>query len=203
MELIVIGESRLKIMLTGEDMAHYDLTEPDPTKQDANGVTPHTREVLRHIFADAHSEIGFDTEGERLFVQLYASKGGGCEIFVTKLGDGEAKLLKRLSAREETEAIENHRVRIRVESLADLTALCRRLLLAGYQGESELYITEEGADAGRWYLILTIPESRGGRTYFPFLAEYGEEVKGEAELYAAEHGRMLCRTGAVEAMALI
>ena len=64
MELIVIGENRLKIMLTGEDMAHYDLTEPDSAEESTHSVTPHTRKVLRHIFADANSQIGFDTEGE-------------------------------------------------------------------------------------------------------------------------------------------
>lgn len=199
MELIVIGESRLKIMLTGEDMARYDLTEPDPTGQSADSVTPHTREVLRHIFADAHSQIGFDTEGERLFVQLYASKGGGCEIFVTKLGDaGEARLLRLLASSEESEKGRTQRVRVRVDSLADLAALCRRLLLAGYRGESELYITENGSAEVSWYLILCL---RAERTHLPFLSEYGEEINRELELYAAEHGRLICREGAVETLA--
>lgn len=202
MELIVIGESRLKIMLTGEDMARYELTEPDPTGQNANSITPHTREVLRHIFADAHSEIGFDTEGERLFVQLYASKGGGCEIFVTKLGEGETKLLKCLSTCEKTEAARNCRVGLRMDSLADLTALCRRLLSVGYGGESELYIIEEGG-AATWLLILMIPEGRDTRSPFPFLIEYGESVNRDAETYAAEHGRLICRGNAVETMAKI
>lgn len=81
MELIVISESKLKIMLTGPDMVKYEL-EGDF----ADCADVHTREAFRHIFEDARAEIGFDTEGERLLVQMYASKGGGCEIFVTKLG---------------------------------------------------------------------------------------------------------------------
>ena len=82
MELIVISESKLKIMLTAPDMAHYELENARMDCADA-----HTRAAFRHIFDDARNRIGFDTQGERLFVQLYASKEGGCEIFVTKLGE--------------------------------------------------------------------------------------------------------------------
>lgn len=85
MELIVISESKLKIMLTAPDMVHYELEAARMDCADA-----HTRAAFRHIFDDARAEIGFETQGERLFVQLYTSKEGGCEIFVTKLGDEEA-----------------------------------------------------------------------------------------------------------------
>ena len=127
MELIVICDTRLKIMLTGEDMAHYALG--DPCKEE---VSPHTREALRHILTDARAEIGFDTEGDRLLVQLYASKGGGCEIFVTKLEDtGEARLIKRIQG-EVSDLGQKRTVWMRIETLEDLTALCRRLKAGVY-----------------------------------------------------------------------
>ena len=85
MELIVISESKLKIMLSAPDMAKYEL---ESARMDCRDI--HTREAFRHIFDDARTKIGFDTEGERLFVQLYTSKEGGCEIFVTKLGNNAA-----------------------------------------------------------------------------------------------------------------
>ena len=81
MELIVISKSKLKIMLTPPDMQRYELTDGQMDCADEQ-----TRRAFRHIFDDARDQIGFDTEGERLFVQLYTSRGGGCEIFVTKLG---------------------------------------------------------------------------------------------------------------------
>ena len=81
MELIVISHTKIKIMLAPMDMKLYELS---PCSLDASNER--TRSALRRILADADRESGFDTEGERLFVQLYASKDGGCEIFVTKLG---------------------------------------------------------------------------------------------------------------------
>ncbi len=81
MELIIIDERKLKIMLTPPDMRYYDLCAERMTAANAA-----TRRAFRHIFDDARDRIGFDTTGERLLVQLYTSRGGGCEIFVTKLG---------------------------------------------------------------------------------------------------------------------
>jgi negative regulator of genetic competence, sporulation and motility len=115
MELIVISENKLKIMLTAPDMAHYEL---EGSRMDC--ADSHTRAAFRHIFRDVRAESGFDTEGERLLVQLYASKEGGCEIFITKLGaarpgapfgegeadlgGGEAALLRCLREAEGTDA---------------------------------------------------------------------------------------------------
>ncbi len=84
MELIVISQSKLKIMLTAPDMQYYELQG-----NHINCVDEETRRAFRHIFDDARLQVGFDTAGERLFVQLYASRDGGCEIFVTKLGHEE------------------------------------------------------------------------------------------------------------------
>ena len=83
MELILIDKNKLKIMLTAPDMQHYAL---DTSRLEGMACTDtHTREVFRHIFHDAEAETGFHTEGEKLLVQMYTSKCGGCEIFVTKL----------------------------------------------------------------------------------------------------------------------
>lgn len=80
MELIVISDNKLKIMLSAPEMERYELENERMDCTDA-----HTREAFRHIFSDARDRIGFETEGARLFIQLYTSKEGGCEIFVTKL----------------------------------------------------------------------------------------------------------------------
>lgn len=82
MELIVISPTRLKIMLTEPDMRRYQISAD--TADCANG---RTRQSLRRLFDDARRETGFETNGARLLIQLYASVSGGCEIFVTKLGD--------------------------------------------------------------------------------------------------------------------
>ena len=83
MEVILIDPDKLKIMLTAPDMQRYAL---DTARLEGMTCTDtRTREAFRHIFHDAETETGFHTEGARLLVQMYTSKCGGCEIFVTKL----------------------------------------------------------------------------------------------------------------------
>lgn len=78
MELIPINESKLKIMLDEIDMKEYRLGA------ESDCADTETRKAIRSILDLARDRIGFNTEGAEIFVQLYASKKGGCELFVTK-----------------------------------------------------------------------------------------------------------------------
>lgn len=225
MELIVISESKLKIMLSDADMVKYELTGEGMDCADR-----HTREAFRHIFEDARAEIGFETEGARLFIQFYASKEGGGELFVTKLSEGsvsreasceipfpeagaftaplaveaplsegERALLRRVYACGEEAP--PWRVRLRLERLTELLAVCRRLRGIGFRGDSRVYIAEEGREV--WYLCLEADGSLGVRLprRLAFLGEYGRLVEGEeTELYLTEHGRIICEKDAVETL---
>ncbi len=81
MELIPINDSKLKIMLDEIDMKEYRLGA------ESDCADTETRRAIRDILDLARDRVGFNTEGAEIFVQLYTSKKGGCELFVTK-GDG-------------------------------------------------------------------------------------------------------------------
>ncbi len=78
MELILISNTKLKIMLDESDMIKYHIgSESDCAKGS-------TRRAIRSLLECARDQIGFNTDGEEIFVQLYTSKKGGCELFITK-----------------------------------------------------------------------------------------------------------------------
>ena len=229
MELIVISDSKLKIMLTAPDMIRYDLAGSGKTCAD-----PKTRAAFRHLFHDARQRIGFDTEGERLLVQMYTSREGGCEIFVTKLGarplptealpmesfpmemppmksrpteplQGEQALWEEICRGEAAESSEEESLPLLaygLERVGDLVGLCRALKRLGYEGESRAYIEETGRGT-RWHLLLT-PREWDGITpsvRFGVGGEFGtEESPWEAALYLAEYGRCICSDMAVEVL---
>ena len=213
MELILISESKLKIMLSAPDMARYELEAARMDCADA-----HTRAAFRHIFDDVRAEVGFDTAGSPLFVQLYASPEGGCEIFVTKLegqepsaaGDpsapplpshGEKKLLERVLRADPAPRLpepapgEDPAAAYRFSALEDLLAVCRRLAGDGGRWRCRVYL-EESPTGDIWYLI-----PRSSCALPCFLAEYGAPLPA-AGLgdYLAEHGRMIGGEDAVEVM---
>ena len=83
MELILISNTKLKIMLDESDMKKYHIGGED----DAVGGS--TGKAIRSLLECARDQIGFNTDGVEIFVQLYASKKGGCELFVTKCPTAE------------------------------------------------------------------------------------------------------------------
>lgn len=78
MELIIISKTKLKIMLNECDMRKYSIGS------NTDCADPSTRKAIRKLLECAKEQIGFNTEGDEIFVQLYTSKNGGCELFVTK-----------------------------------------------------------------------------------------------------------------------
>ena len=84
MELILISNTKLKIMLDESDMRKYHIGN------ESDCADSGTRRAIRSLLERARDQIGFNTEGEEIFVQLYTSKHGGCELFVTKSQTSEA-----------------------------------------------------------------------------------------------------------------
>ena len=78
MELILISKSKLKIMLDERDMLEYHISDGTDCAE------PSARKAIRNILDRARAEVGFETEGSEIFIQLYTSKKGGCELFVSK-----------------------------------------------------------------------------------------------------------------------
>ncbi len=186
MDLLRIGDTKLKVTLTEEDMEKYRLD-----RETMDYDTTETRSALWQILDEAKHSTGFDAGGERLFVQVYPSRGGGCELYVTLLSrEDEEEREEEATVRGGVQSL------YRFESLSHLLAACRLLHGLGYIGESAAY-TEGGA------YFLTVSQSLvGDLPEYSFLEEYGTRTPCGARLaYLSEHGRCLEGHAAVETLA--
>ena len=80
MEYLIISESKLKVTL--------DLDELEQRSLEASALDysdPDAKKLFGDILYAAKEELGFDTSGYRVLLQLYPSRDGGCELFITKL----------------------------------------------------------------------------------------------------------------------
>ena len=212
MELIRISDSKLKITLTSDDMAQYEL---DCETMDYDNTD--TRRAFREIFDHAKSITGFDTAGDRLFIQLYPSREGGCEMYVTKLGlicaekrerggdRSHATLPQSITeAEEETSPYpvphgsgERDRTgAYRFEQLEHMLCVCRQLSRRGYASHSSAYRDEKN----RYFLILRERAGAFGAPCgeFSFISEFGIPENAEhVRIYISEHGTPICEGNAV------
>lgn len=205
MELIRISENKIKIMLSAVDMTAYDL----PT-EGFDYCESTVREAFRAVLKDAGRKTGMDFSDARLSIQLYPSKSGGCEMFVTRNNEvplfsgADTSLSKEItkadipsSLRKERRTEEMHPRWDRseafgFESMQWLLSICKRLKKVGFSGSSAAFRDENG----RCFLLI---ESPG--TVRPLIIEYGTQESPEAvRLYISEHGSTICSRKAVETL---
>lgn len=185
MELILISDTKLKVMLSAEDMQRYHIS-CDTIDYD----NPHSRRAFWNILDEAKSRTGFDPAGNKVFVQLYPSREGGCEMFVTKLGvrgalrgAGGAEYDPSALKRGTPDTAETMYAFLCME---DLLAASRRLMCEKYADVARAYV---GEGIRRYY--LSIP---GGA---PWMPEYNARVcTPEETSYIYEHGRCFCSDAA-------
>lgn len=200
MDMILINEDKLKIMMSREDLSAYGLRsdELDYSKED-------TRRMLGELLSEAELCLDFTHSGHRLLVQVYTSRDGGCEIFVSRLtaffqGDGEGALHYRAAYKASEEYC--RKGIFGFDGLERLIAVCRRLSEIGYEGGSSAY----RGDNKRFYLIL---DHLASAEYSPideftFIYEYGESENTAATVeYLSEHGKEICHTSAVETLSIL
>ena len=189
MELIVIDEDRMKIMISAEELASYNI--------DASTFDPgdeQTKRILYDIVDRARRSAGLDGAGAGMFVQVFASSDGGCEMYVTGYShlydeDGGAEDMEE---RKSTPARKRRPV-YRFSCVADLLRACRALAARGYCEVSDAYITERG----EVYLVLC----EGGIDLSVTL-EYGDSVFfGGMMMYLSEHTSPITERDAVGTLA--
>ena len=207
MEFILINENKMKVMLSACDLEEFEIEaeEIDYTNTD-------TKRMFWDILSRAKHSTGFDTDGQRVLVQLYPSRHGGCEMFVTKIGllgssedgtelecKGEPLLSEKITVKQKNEKARGQKRMLSAycfENLSFLISVCKQLSAIGYNSESSAYV----GDNSKYYLFIAEPEQKSyfQLSAYSFINEFGsEENKDRARLYLAEHGNPICKSDAV------
>lgn len=195
MELLFISDSKLKVMLTEEDMRRYDL---NAEKVDYDNTE--TRRAFWEILDEAKHRTGFDAASDKVLIQLYPSRDGGCELFVTKLGLIPPLAEKTIAKSNRVTMLAARRGVYAFGRVADLILASRAVAGAPSVRESDAYF----ADDGRYYLLV---EERGGKNEgvdgASRLLEYGESVPTTLADYIREHGACLAEKNAISRFAAL
>ena len=175
MEIIKIGNDSLKISLTREETREYDFSS-----EDSRG-----KKTLGCLMNEVKRKIGIDFATDKISAEIYVSKDGGSEIFVSKVPIEKA--LPKGNSKQTTKSI------YRFEHLEHLLPVCRRLEQISYNNESTVYHSEEFGD---YYLMLKGIYPKDLK--YAFLGEFGSKVKNNMLPYIVEHCNCLCENNTIE-----
>ncbi len=211
MEIIMISDSKLKIMLTKEDLDDFDIEA-----EELDYGNTETKRMFWDILSRAKHTVGFDTDGHRVLVQLFPCRAGGCEMFITKIGsvcypsqrkdaldeEGDNRPILHYKPSHRSSSNTGRTGAFGFDCLPHLLTVCHRLMGIGYGGNSSAYI----GDDKRYYLFLDGLDPTG---YLPideysFIAEYGSVENTDAITgFLHEHGKAICDNRAVEQLGVL
>ena len=189
MDIIAVNENKLKVILTPKDLEEFSLTT-----EELDYSRPETRLLLKCLLIRAKNEVGFDADGSRLLVQLYPSKHGGGEIYITKIGalcsyedyntydtsHDELFEYSNISYDFHEKEDENEPdTLIRFESINAMIGYSKRLMAAGYVGPSKAYYTEKYGSAVFFIYVCNRAEYASKLSPSELAAEYGQKISSE------------------------
>ena len=198
MEFILINESKLKIMISKSELEEFDICTDELDYSNSE-----TKRIFWDIIHRAKKSVGFVCDNAKVLVQLYSSRDGGCEMFVSKLKCYDAADFGKelLSVKYVPYDKSDEKTAPEVfgfDSLEWLLSVCRRLSTMDVSDKSSVYL----GDDGRFYLILErYIKSFEELDEYSFISEYGSFENVEAILrYIGEHGKPICEKNAVETL---
>lgn len=200
MEVLKISDSKLKVMLTREDMHKYSLRAESIDYNNAS-----TRKSFFEILDTIKSTHGFDTEGDKVLIQFYPSKDGGCELFITKLGLLPPSSERSIARSDRVTMLATRRMLYKFLRLSDLIRAVK-LLKNGDAKYSDVFYDELGSGRGGDYYLEVMERgvSRGGAiSVFDLLLEYADKVDKIFYPYITEHCKRLTQGNAIELLSAL
>lgn len=178
MEFLIVSDSKLKIMMTREDMKKYEI-DCDNTDYD----NPKTRRSFWKILDVARERCGFEASGDKVLVQFYPSKEGS-EIFVTKLGVVSSGTEKTIAKSSKIAMLSSRLVIYRFSSFSSLASASRIIDTEDSKMPPRAYFDESG-----FYYIIAEDRKSGfdKNSEISPINEYGKEIPVNLASYIAEH----------------
>ncbi|MGN0598138.1 MAG: adaptor protein MecA [Ruminiclostridium sp.] len=189
MKIDVLSNSTVKITLSGGDMKEYDLRYENLSRK-----SPDTKRLLGEVLkaVSLESDIFFDANADRLFIEAFPRSDGGCMLYISSLEEEEKPSKpKRSKAAEKVCPL----LICFVDGVESLGGLCRNLCsLKGREGicfSSSVY-----SEGGSYW--LTVEAECDTARLEAVMREYGNVYSDRLAAAAlAEHcSEIACGNGA-------
>ncbi len=178
-EFLTLGDSKLKIVMTEEDMKEYKLD----TASDYS--SPGYRRAFWRVLDRAKRDVGFDTEGDKVLIQFYPLKCGGCEVFVTKLGILSKESARLVTKSERVTMLSKSKSIYAFDRIDDMKNFYNavKMRLSEPYPAADIYIT----DGSLCYLAIEECAKGGESPEFPEILEFSRRLTADLEFYITEH----------------
>lgn len=180
MEIVKISDKSIKFCLTPDEVKEYELYEGCELD------TSEMKKIFTRLLSQAKKEVGFKYAKENIVAEIFSSRDGGCEIFVSCLF-GEEKMYR--DKREESlppKAKAQNQIFL-FEDLENLACVLKEINDKGLSKSTSVYYDKEHK---KYYLILEDVSKKGLK--FAFIGEFSKYIKPSFLQYIVEYCVPIC-----------
>lgn len=186
----MISPGKLKLMLTKSDLDRYELDTATMDSEDAL-----TRQAFRTLLADVKRVSGFDASNEKVFIQLYPSRDGGAEIYITRLTRPSDKV-RDAAAVKVTEVYRFENIPLMLEACSRIPEQSIPDVSSAWQNGGEYYLITESSFSYRE--LSGEKQERLSELLFGYSEQMSSPV---ATAFVKEHGKCFIERDAVTTLA--
>ncbi len=193
MEIVRIGKHTVKVSLNTEEAKEYSAA----SYENLNDVE--IKEAFSKLLLKIKEKVDFSYAGRKIFTEIYPSKDGGCEVFISCISLEAQKALNR-----EKEQIGEIKKQKTLRSIYDFDIL-ENLLSASYR-LNEIHCKNESSvfyDEERKRYILVLEEIYHKDLKYAFLLEYSKHIKGTALNYIKEHYKCILKRDGIKILSAL
>lgn len=178
MDFLVVSDSKLKIMMSREDMKKYEIDG-----ENIDYDNPKVRRSFWRILDAAKEACGFEASGDKVLIQFYPAKDGS-EIFVTKLGLISAGAERTIAKSSKVAMLETRLAIYKFSNLDSLVSAAKILDKEDYERTPRAFFD----DNGFYYIIAEERRGISGKVgEISPIFEYGSELPPNLGAYISEH----------------
>lgn len=186
MEIVKINEKSIKISLSSDEVKEYDLCEGK--ELDAEEM----KRIFSSLLQKAKNEVGFTYAKENIVAEIFSSKDGGCEIFVSCLL-GEVKMYKDKREELSSQKIKAQGQIYAFDNIEDLIKVLDALRNIDKSLSTSVYYNNKN---GKYFLVLENVLRKSIK--HAFILEFAKYVKSPFLQYITEYFSPICISDAHE-----
>lgn len=193
MDILRIGKHAVKISLSMDEVQEYKILDSEEIESEE------VRVAFSRLLLRAKEAVDFSYAGRKIFTEIFPSKDGGCEIFISCI----SMEAERAVYKDKNQSTDNKKTKILLsildfECLENLLFACYRLNELKYKNRSSVYFDNENK---RYIMILEDVYIKDIK--FAFLLEYAKYIKGSVASYVKEHYKCIIKRDGVKILSAL
>lgn len=187
MEILRIGKQAVKVFLNQDEAIKYKVSGNDELDE------IEIKEVFSLLLTEIKKQTDFSYANKKIFTEIFPSKDGGCEIYISCIGtEAENTVYKDKLCETETKKKITPSI-YEIDNLEKLLLVSYRLNEIKQHEKSSVYYDFENK---RYFLLLENINVKNLK--YAFLLEYAKYIKSNNVLFIKEHYNCLIKKDAVK-----